>query len=146
MGDTASGDAGSGSVVLYRIEDRPPLGEAIPLGIQHVLAMFLGNVAPPLVLAGAVGSVTGETTFLVQMALGLGVAFRPEVLQQFPAEVQTLFGSALVTGGLSALLLNVVLPGGSVGTGPTEYTDGLAPETPTDLDKDRPDPASATDD
>src|SRR6056297_1088121 len=57
------------SVVLYGIEDKPPLGEALPLGIQHVLAMFLGNVAPPLILAGAVGLATGETTYLVQMAL-----------------------------------------------------------------------------
>ncbi|WP_340097739.1 nucleobase:cation symporter-2 family protein [Salinibaculum salinum] len=70
------------SVVLYDIEDRPPLGEAVPLGIQHVLAMFLGNVAPPLILAGAVGSVTGETTFLVQMALIVaGVA---TIVQAFP--------------------------------------------------------------
>jgi NCS2 family nucleobase:cation symporter-2 len=71
-----------GSVVLYGIEDRPPLGEAIPLGIQHVLAMFLGNVAPPLILAGAVGSLTGQTTFLVQMALivaGVGT-----IVQAFP--------------------------------------------------------------
>jgi len=70
------------SVVLYGIEDRPPLLEAIPLGIQHVLAMLLGNVAPPLILAGAVGSVTGETTFLVQMALIVaGVA---TLIQAFP--------------------------------------------------------------
>jgi NCS2 family nucleobase:cation symporter-2 len=71
-----------GSVALYDIEDRPPLGEAIPLGIQHVLAMFLGNVAPPLILAGAIGSVTGQTTFLVQMALIVaGVA---TIIQAFP--------------------------------------------------------------
>ena len=36
-----------------------------------------------------------------------------------------------VTGGLSALVLNVVIPGGGVGTGPTEYTDGLDPDSPT---------------
>ena len=55
--------------IQYDLEDRPPLGEAIPLGLQHVFAMFLGNVAPPLIIAGAVGLATGETTFLVQMAL-----------------------------------------------------------------------------
>jgi NCS2 family nucleobase:cation symporter-2 len=70
------------SAVLYDIEDKPPLGEAIPLGIQHVLLMLLGNVAAPLILAGAVGSVTGETTFLVQMALIVaGVA---TLVQAFP--------------------------------------------------------------
>ena len=82
MSSSEATDSRNDSVVLYGIEDRPPLGEAIPLGIQHVLAMFLGNVAPPLILAGAVGSVTGETTFLVQMALIVaGVA---TLVQAFP--------------------------------------------------------------
>jgi NCS2 family nucleobase:cation symporter-2 len=55
--------------IQYDLEDKPPFHEAIPLGLQHVLAMFLGNVAPPLIIAGAVGLATGQTTFLVQMAL-----------------------------------------------------------------------------
>jgi len=83
-----------------------------------------------------------STILAFSMAIGLGVAFRPELLQNFPAEVQTLFGSALVTGGISALVLNIVLPGGGVGTGPTENTTGLAPETPTDMDEDAPGAAS----
>lgn len=70
-----------------------------------------------------------STILALSIALGLGVAFRPELLQQFPNEIQTLFGSALVTGGISALVLNIVLPGGGVGTGAMEYSDGLASET-----------------
>lgn len=31
----------------------PPLGRAIPLGIQHVLAMFVSNVTVPIIIAGA---------------------------------------------------------------------------------------------
>ncbi|MGQ3413701.1 uracil-xanthine permease family protein [Natrinema sp. LN54] len=82
MSGSSATKSESDSVVLYDIEDRPPMAEAIPLGIQHVLAMFLGNVAPPLILAGAVGSATGETTFLVQMALIVaGVA---TLVQVFP--------------------------------------------------------------
>jgi NCS2 family nucleobase:cation symporter-2 len=80
-----------------------------------------------------------STILALSMALGLGVAFRPEVLQQFPTEVQTLFGSALVTGGMAALLLNIVLPGGSVGVGETEYTTGITP------DRDAPDASTADD-
>jgi NCS2 family nucleobase:cation symporter-2 len=87
-----------------------------------------------------------STILALSMALGLGVAFRPEILQQFPSEVQTLFGSALVTGGFAALLLNIVIPGGGVGAGPTEHTTGLAPETPANAGEDLPDPSSATDD
>ena len=33
----------------------PPLGKAIPLGIQHVLAMFASNITPPIIIAGAAG-------------------------------------------------------------------------------------------
>lgn len=70
------------SIAEYDIEDKPPLGEAIPLGLQHVFAMFLGNVAPPLIIAGAVGLSTGNTTFLVQMALIVaGIA---TVVQAYP--------------------------------------------------------------
>ena len=33
----------------------PPLAMAIPLGIQHVLAMFVSNVTPAIIVAGAAG-------------------------------------------------------------------------------------------
>ena len=33
----------------------PGLGKAIPLGIQHVLAMFVSNVTPAIIVAGAAG-------------------------------------------------------------------------------------------
>ncbi|MFB1064610.1 uracil-xanthine permease family protein [Natrinema sp. H-ect4] len=56
-------------IVRYGINDEPPLSEAIPLGIQHLLAMFLSTVALPLVIAGAIGLGQSETTFIVQMAL-----------------------------------------------------------------------------
>jgi NCS2 family nucleobase:cation symporter-2 len=44
------------------------------------------------------------------LALGLGLQWRPEALQHFIPELQTFFGSGLVTGGLVALILNLVLP------------------------------------
>ncbi|SFS91153.1 uracil-xanthine permease family protein [Halostagnicola kamekurae] len=56
-------------LIEYGIEDEPPLAEAIPLGLQHLLAMFLSTVALPLVIAGAIGLDGAETTFIVQMAL-----------------------------------------------------------------------------
>lgn len=30
----------------YDLDGRPPLKIAIPLGLQHVLAMFVGNLTP----------------------------------------------------------------------------------------------------
>ncbi len=39
----------------YELEGRIPLGQAIILGMQHVLAMFVGNLTPILVVGGACG-------------------------------------------------------------------------------------------
>lgn len=55
--------------VLYDVEEMPPLREAIPLGLQHVLVMVASNVTIPIIIAGVVGATTGETAFLVQVAL-----------------------------------------------------------------------------
>lgn len=49
----------------------PPLPEAIPLGLQHVLAMFASNVTPSIIVAGAAGLAFGgpEQVYLIQMAM-----------------------------------------------------------------------------
>ena len=52
-----------------------PLKQSIPLGIQHVFAMFAGNITVPLIVAGVFGVTTSEKIFLIQMALfAAGVA------------------------------------------------------------------------
>lgn len=48
---------------------KPPLRTAIPLAIQHVLAMFASNVTIPIILAGVVGSGPAQTTELIQIAI-----------------------------------------------------------------------------
>jgi len=42
--------------------------------------------------------------------MGLGVAVRPEILGSFPDLVKNMFGSAMTTGGLMAIVLNLYLP------------------------------------
>jgi NCS2 family nucleobase:cation symporter-2 len=46
-----------------------PLGQSIPLGIQHVLAMFAGNITVPIIIAGIFGQTPEQKIFLIQMAL-----------------------------------------------------------------------------
>jgi len=53
----------------YKLEDRPPMGETILLGFQHMLAMFVGIITPPLIIAGAAGLNAAESAFFVNMAL-----------------------------------------------------------------------------
>lgn len=50
----------------YEFEGRIPLGQAIPLGLQHVLAMFVGNLTPLLVIIAACGA---EEFAAVQVSL-----------------------------------------------------------------------------
>ena len=57
------------SVLLYGIEERPPLREAFFAALQHLLAIFIAIVSPPLIIAGALGLDHETTGFLVSMAL-----------------------------------------------------------------------------
>lgn len=51
--------------------ETPPMAQAIPLGLQHVLAMFASNVTPSIIVAGAAGLAFGgpEQVYLIQMAM-----------------------------------------------------------------------------
>ena len=44
----------------YEFEGKLPLKQAIPMGLQHVLAMFVGNLTPILIISGACGISTGS--------------------------------------------------------------------------------------
>ncbi|MDR1411792.1 MAG: hypothetical protein LBI91_06280 [Spirochaetaceae bacterium] len=61
--------AGGRRALIYQLEGRPPLGIALPLGLQHVLSMFIGNLAPVLVLSGIAGAVTGEAIVTPQQRM-----------------------------------------------------------------------------
>ena len=39
----------------YEFEGRIPLTQAIPLGLQHVMAMFIGNLTPLIIVMGLCG-------------------------------------------------------------------------------------------
>jgi xanthine permease XanP len=46
----------------------------------------------------------------VSFGIGLGVEAVPDVLKQFPTLISNLFGHAVTTGGMLAIMLNIVLP------------------------------------
>ena len=53
---------------IYKLNGRVPLTKAIPLGLQHVLAMFVSNLAPVLIVCGAaVVRGTGESLTAVEI-------------------------------------------------------------------------------
>ena len=38
---------------IYQLDGRVPVAKAIPFGLQHILAMFVGNLAPITMIAAA---------------------------------------------------------------------------------------------
>jgi NCS2 family nucleobase:cation symporter-2/xanthine permease XanP len=54
---------------FYPLDAKTDLATTVLCGIQHVLAMFVGIVTPPLIIAGALALDLSETAFLVSMAL-----------------------------------------------------------------------------
>ncbi|MEH2849100.1 hypothetical protein [Segatella copri] len=42
-----------------------PVGKALPFGLQHVLAMFVSNIAPIMILADAIGLDSSVSAVLI---------------------------------------------------------------------------------
>lgn len=69
---------------IYKLDGRVPIGKAIPFGLQHILAMFVSNMAPITMIAGAAKvPVTGaELGMLLQNAMfAAGIA---TMIQLYP--------------------------------------------------------------
>ena len=54
---------------IYKLDGRVPLPKAIPFGLQHVLAMFVSNLAPISIIAAAAGLAQPEIAILLQNAM-----------------------------------------------------------------------------
>ena len=55
--------------LIYGLNDRPPLRETLFAALQHLLAIFVAIIPPPLIIAGALKLDIETTSFLVSMAL-----------------------------------------------------------------------------
>ena len=91
----------------------PPIAKAIPLGIQHVLAMFISNVTPAIIVAGAAGFGFGSNSpdfpvllYMIQMSmLFAGVATLIQTIGLGPV------GAKLpVVQGTSFAFLPIMIP------------------------------------
>ena len=51
---------------LYQLDGRMPLLQAVPFGLQHVLAMFVSNITPIIILANVVGLSPALSAVLIQ--------------------------------------------------------------------------------
>jgi NCS2 family nucleobase:cation symporter-2 len=68
---------------IYQLDGLVPLGRAIPFGLQHVLAMFVANLAPIIIVAGSAKLDSAQTALLIQNAMFVaGIA---SFIQLYPA-------------------------------------------------------------
>ena len=95
---------------IYKLDGRVPVGKAIPFGLQHVLAMFVANVTPVMLIASvavynAQAFTAIDTALLIQAAMlvaGIGT-----LIQLFPV---WRIGSRLpVVMGLSFTFLSAMM-------------------------------------
>lgn len=67
---------------IYELDGRVPVLQAVPFGLQHVLAMFVSNITPIIILANVVGVDSGLSAALIQNCMiiaGIGT-----LVQLFP--------------------------------------------------------------
>ncbi len=110
----------------------PPLGKAVPLGIQHVLAMFVSNVTPAIIVAGAAGVGFGSDDltpmlYMIQMSMlfaGIATLFQTIGMGPVGARLPIVQGTSfafvpimipavagLGTAGLAGLMTGVFVGG-----------------------------------
>ncbi len=72
----------TGTDVIYSLDEKISIFKAIPFGLQHILAMFVANITPIIIVAGVCGLTAQDTAMVIQSAMviaGIGT-----FIQLFP--------------------------------------------------------------
>ena len=69
---------------IFRLDGRVPLGQAIPFGLQHVLAMFVSNLAPITLIAGAAQPALSQAEIAMLLQNAMFVAGIATLIQLYP--------------------------------------------------------------
>lgn len=67
--DNQNAGSTAGNGLIYGLNDRPPLKDTFFAALQHLLAIFVAIITPPLIIAGAMKLDLETTGFLVSMSL-----------------------------------------------------------------------------
>ncbi len=76
---------------LFRLNGRPPFGASVSLALQHLVAMIVGCVTPPIIIAGVIGLSQADRVLLIQASLVMSAV--STLLQLYP--IGGRFGSGL---------------------------------------------------
>ena len=90
---------------VFQVLPQPVLGGA-------TIVMFATVAVAGIKIISCVNLTKRNSIILaVSLGLGLGVTFVPEILDASPTLIKSIFASGISTGGLTALVLNIILPG-----------------------------------
>lgn len=80
---------------IYTLDGKVPLAKSVPFGLQHVLAMFVANIAPIMIVANACGLSTQNTAALIQTAMivaGIGTLVQLFTIWRLGARLPIVMG------------------------------------------------------
>ena len=80
---------------IYLLDGKVPFWRSIPFGLQHVLAMFVANIAPIMIVAAASGLTTKDTASLIQTAMivaGIGTLVQLFTIWRIGAKLPIVMG------------------------------------------------------
>jgi len=103
------------SDLIYGLNDAPPLRLSVLVALQHVLAVFVGIVTPPLIISRALKLPIEDGAFLVSMALlvsGCGTLLQTRRLGPVGSGLLSIQGTSFVFLGPVIALAQSVLNGG----------------------------------
>lgn len=87
---------------IFEFEGIPPLGEAIPLALQHVVAMVVGCVTPAIMISNAVKGGISEADRILLIQTSLVISMFTTLIQLFPIGGRK--GNIAIGAGLPMIL------------------------------------------
>ena len=111
---------------LYQLDGRVPVAQAIPFGLQHVLAMFVSNITPIIILANVVGIDPAPSAVLIQNCMviaGIGTLIQLYPIWRIGSRLPIVMGISFTFLSLSisiatsmgmGVLMGAVIIGGIV--------------------------------
>lgn len=81
----------------YHLDGVPELKTALPLGLQHILAMFVSNITPIIIVAGVLGISSEQKTLLIQASMlvaGLNTLVQAYTLGPIGARLPIVVGTS----------------------------------------------------
>ena len=94
---------------VYQLDGKVPIKTAVPFGLQYILAMFVANISPILIVTAIGFSLlsVGASSF----DGGTGFTQVPEIFAIFPQIVENVFAeNCVAVVFLVSIILNLVLP------------------------------------